>query len=85
MSTNVTAVESSARNVGLVLCNGTPVSPFTPLTVIRLAFPAGGIISTPVTEKPVTTGIVIVLFPELRLIKSSFPSAVTLSLAASDI
>src|SRR5579863_4483331 len=81
VNTKLTNVESNAIEVGSVLCNGTPTSPVTPLSIIRLTFPAGGIMVNPEIVNPDTTGAVIVLAPIARVSVSVSPNAVVLSIA----
>jgi hypothetical protein len=69
----LTNVESSDRETGSVLCIGIPER------VIRLTFPAGGIIVNPVTTNPDITGAVITLAPTTKEIISDFPGDRALS------
>jgi hypothetical protein len=73
LNTKLTKLLSTAIEVGSVTCNGIPVSPATPFSVITEVFPAGGIIVNPVIVTPVTPpGAAMTVFPgptiEYRLI-----------------
>jgi hypothetical protein len=78
VTTKLEAVVSNATEVGWVLCKGTPVSPETPLSVIKLVLPVGGKIVTAVAVVAAAGGV-IVLDPVVNAFNSLTPGLLVLA------